>query len=258
MREDINRQPGEPVAAPIAAQSGEAVAQNYIARELREARKSLRITQILSAVMVLGSLAYLGYITMTLRSTLEPKNAAEIANGLISERVETQAQSLADQTKEKVPQLIAQLPDYAIEEMPKYRQALENQIDTDMRAHFAKASTLMEGHVDEFIVTHKADIADILKTGQDPAALRRLGVELEVEFHKYLKTASLDGKETAQQKLDKSLEALHQIEKKMVRLAANKNLTPQEKKLRRAIAIMSANINFQVEQNGLKMAKQPF
>jgi hypothetical protein len=45
--------------------------------------------------------------------------------------------------------------------------------------------------------------------------------------------------------IDKSLSSLQEIQKKMHHLAANKNLTPEEKKTRRAIAILSTSIDKQ-------------
>lgn len=237
----------------------ETVAENYVHSQLLKARRSLRMTQIFSALLVLGTLLYLGSITSTLRQSLQPTAAAEIADGLIAEKVNEQAQSLAQQTREKVPGLIAGLPDYAIKELPNYRTGLENQIETDMRTHFASASELMKGHVDEFLTTNKTEIADLLKTGQNPAATKELGAALEAEFYKFLKEVPIDkGGETGQQKIDQTLVSLQQIEKKMLHLAGNKNLTPAEKKMRRAIAIMSRNIDQHVKDNGLAITKMPF
>ena len=236
----------------------EAVAESYVHSQVQKARKSLRVTQILSTAMVLGTLLYLGYITSTVRDSLQPVAAAEIADGLISEKVNEQAQNLAQQTREKVPQLIAGLPDYAIKEMPGLRANLEQQIETDMRRHFASASQGMEGHVDEFLTANKSSIAEFLKTGQNPEATRHMGQALEAEFYKFLKEVPIGSdKQTAHQKLDQTLSSLQQIEKKITRLAINKNLTPVEKKLRRAIAIMSGNIDRHVKDNGLTISKLP-
>lgn len=244
--------------APLAMSGQGAVAENYVHSQLQKARKSLRLTQIFSILTVLGTLAYLGYITGTVRQSLQPAAAAEIADGLIAERVNEQAQTLAQQTREKVPGLIAGLPDYAIKELPGYRTSLESQIETDMRSHFASASKLMEGHVDEWVTANKTEIGSLLKTGQDPAALKQLGGALETEFFKFLKEVPLDkGGETGQQKLDQTLFSLAQVEKRIAHLAANKNLTPAEKKMRRAIAIMGGTIDRHIKYNGLTITKMP-
>lgn len=248
-----------PVVFTLAVSEADEVAGRYIHTELKRARRSLLVTQAVALASVLGTLAYLGYITITLQRTLEPKNAAEVANGLISERVQTQAQSLADQTKERVPQLIAQLPDYALKQMPVYRASLETQIDSDLNTNFAQAAKAMDGHFDGFLKDNKTEVAALLRDGNDRQATRALGLALQGEFQKFLKTTPMSqNNETAQQKLDQTLVALQQVDKQLARLAANKNLTPQEQKMRRAVAILSANIHKGVEKNGLKMAQNPF
>ncbi|MBI3192129.1 MAG: hypothetical protein HYZ36_05630, partial [Pedosphaera parvula] len=52
-----------------------------------------------------------------------------------------------------------------------------------------------------------------------------------------------EGGESIKEKLDTSLDALKRIDKQMERLATAKDLTPQEKKTRRAIAIVSKKLD---------------
>ena len=76
--------------------------------------------------------------------------------------------------------------------------------------------------------------------------MQQLGTDLEKEFMKWLRETPAGKGETITQKIDKSLVALRDIEKKMAHLAANKNLTPQEKKTRRAIAIVGKTVEREV------------
>lgn len=234
-------------------------AGRYIHSELAAARKSLLMTQVLGSLMALGTMLYLGYIVTTLQKALEPDSAATIATGIISERVNTQAQSMADQAKQQVPKMISGLPDYALKKMPDYRESLEKQIDSDLNTHFEAASKTMDGHFDDFINANKTEIGALLKDGKDPQALHALGGALQTEFEKFLKDTptSSNSPETAKDKIDQSLVALQQVEKQLARLAANKGLTPEEQKMRRAVAILSKNIHQGVADSGIKVAQNP-
>lgn len=222
---------------------GESVAEEYLVRQVREARSALRRTQIGAMVIGLLLIGYFTYVTATLQSALRPQNAAEIANGLIAQRVEEQGPQIAADLKQRVPALIAGLPDYAIREMPGYREALENQIVKDLEGYSTASSKELEENLDTFLTAHKDEIKQVMEDSADPAVVKQLGAELETEFLSHLKETPISHGETLQAKLDKTLEALQAVEKKMARLATAGDLTPQEKKARRAIAILSTRID---------------
>ena len=160
--------PVETVAVPVAANNlSEGVAESYIATELKKARAGLQRTMITSLVLLAVVGGYLGYIAYTFNKNLQPAAAAEIAAGVIDERVETHATDIAAQLQERIPALISELPDYAKTELPTYRAALENQIETDLTRHCQSMSAQLGQHMDEFLVAHKADVKDLLAAGQD-------------------------------------------------------------------------------------------
>jgi len=235
----------------------EDIAARYVHKELKQARKGLQLTQIIGGLSVLGTALYLGYITYNIQKTFEPDAAAQVATGIIGQKVDEQSQQLADQAKQRVPQLIAQLPDYAIKQMPGYREKLETQIDSDLNTNMEQASKQMDGHFDAFVSDNKTQIAALLKDSNDKQATHALGTALQGEMQKFLKQTPVTNGETAQSKLDQTLTALQQVDKQIARLAAGKNLSPQEQKMRRAIAVISGGVEKGVKDNGLTLPQAP-
>jgi len=233
------------------------LAPRYIHTELKKARQSLLLTQIVGALTLLGTIGYFSYIVGTIQHNLEPANAAQIATGVIAQKVDDQSQELASQAKQQLPKMIATLPDYALKQLPIQREQLENQIDSDLTTNLQEASKKVDGNFDEFISQNKDQMTAILKDGKDKQATASLGKALQAEFEKALKDTTISGGESAKSKLDQTLAALQQVDKQVARLAANKNLTPEEQKMRRAVAILAANINKGVQDNGLKVAANP-
>ncbi len=231
-----------PAPVPPVEESGEGVAERYVAQELRDTRASLRRTQITSTLLSLFVMGYVGYVTANLRAAMEPKAAAQIAQGLIAERVDEQGPELIAELKRRVPALIAELPDYALRQMPEYREALEEQVATDMERHFTANSAELGDTVDELLTANKDDIKRMLEVGQDPEASREIGLALEQEFTEFLQKTPAGGGETIMAKMDGSLKALRNVEQRMDRLANAKDLTAQEKQARRAIALLSRTI----------------
>lgn len=246
-----------PVDTVSVNNEGEDTAARYVHKELAQARKGLMLTQIIGGLSVLGTALYLGYITATIQKTFQPDEAAQVATGLIADKVNTQAEDLAAQARQRVPQLIADLPDYAIKQMPGYRQQLETQIDSDLNTNMEAASKQLDGHFDSFVSDNKTQIAALLKDGNDKQATRALGTALQGELQKFIKETPVTNGESAQSKLDQTLTALQQVDKQISRLAAGKNLSPQEQKMRRAIAVISGGIEKGVKDNGLTMTQAP-
>ncbi len=237
--------PGAPTlpapGAPVTPAAG-TEAERFLAAEVAEAKRSLMITRIVSAVASLFVLFYLGYITSRFQESMKPAVAAEIAKGLVAERVDTGANEFADEMKKRVPAFIEGLPDYALKEMPGYRQKLEDRIITDLNGYSAENAPKLGEHLDDFLTAHKDEVKEMIDAGQDSAVADKVGAQLEAEFIASLKETDAGGGETFKEKMDKSLVSLQDIHKKVTRLAANKGLTPSEKKTRRAIAILTGKI----------------
>lgn len=227
---------------PVTPAAGNA-AEEFLASEVADTKRSLMITRIASALSALFVLFYLGYITNRFQDSMRPANAAEIARGIVAERVDTNANAIAEEVKRRVPTLIEQMPDYAIKQMPEYRQRLEDQIVGDITGYAAENAPKLGEHLEDFLTSHKDEVKQLIDDGQNPAITDRVGAQLEQELMASLKETDAGGGETYREKLDKSLASLQDIHKKMDRLAAGKNLTPAEMKTRRAIAILASKIN---------------
>jgi flagellar biosynthesis chaperone FliJ len=237
----------QPVVTPV---SGEPIAERFVQQELIDARKSLRMTQIGGTLMALFVAGYIGFITSHLNRTLEPNTAAQVATGLIADQVDTNGPQIAADIKQRIPQLIEQLPDYALKQMPQYRTALENQIENDMQQHFTTSSAELGKSFDELLDANKESIGQMLKDGQDPQAARQVGNAVEAEMLDYMKTTSVNG-ESLTTKLDEAYDSLSRVEKHMTKLADNKGLTPQEQKARRAIGILAQRVDTAQKASGI-------
>ena len=219
----------------------ENLAERYLATQVARARRSLNLTRIFGMLSVFFSLAYLGWVTLGLQQYLRPVPAAQLANGIILERVSDQGPQLAASIREQLPTLISQIPDYAQQQVPVYREALEDRFQADLTQSLGKSSAQLDQGLDEYLQGHQQEIKQALTAGQDPQATQQLGAEIGQEFLTSLKQTTVNG-ETVQSKLDASLTSLQQVQKKMDRLANAKDLSPQEKKTRHAIAVMSQAI----------------
>ena len=233
-----------PTSAPVTSNAGRA-AETFITEEVAEAKRSLMITRIASALLSIFVVVYLGIITSKFKESMQPANAAEIAHGIVVEKVDEGANSLADEVKRRVPALIEQAPDYALKQMPIYREKLENQVLGDISGYARENAPKLGEHLDDFLTAHKDEVKQMLDDGQNPAVTDAVGEQLEQEFLASLKDTDAGGGESYREKMDKSLAALQDIKKKMDHLAANKGLTPAEKKTRRAVAILAAKITEQ-------------
>jgi len=218
------------------------VPEQYILDELARGKISLNRTRIFSIVSLVSVAAYMGFITVNLGNFLRPTQAAELARGIIAQRVEEQGPDIAAQFKQQIPVLIDQAPAYAMSQLPVYRQNLEDQFDESLKTNLASGSTQLDKNLDDYMASHKDEVKTALASGADPAATKSLGDGITQEFLGSLKTTQVGG-ESIQSKFDSSLASLSDVQKKMDRLASGANLTPQEKKTRHAIAIMTKTIN---------------
>lgn len=247
--------PVSPDIVPVSVQgvSGEGVAERYVAAELKKARATLRTTQIVTVLGLAALTLYLGYMTSRVVQYAQPEQAAEVATGLIAERVNVSAADMAEQFKTKIPGIIAQLPDHAIQKMPEVRQALVSRIETDLRSHAAQSSDEMGKHLDEFLATNKSQIQTVMEAGADRAALKSIGPALEQEMMAYLSIKPAKGGDSIRDSVNKSLKMLQTMKTETDRLTANKNLTLEQRKTRRAIAIIMGTVKR--ETGGINIQK---
>ena len=223
------------------------VAAKYIADQLQKARASLHKSRLVGVILIIVVLGYMTFLVTSLQHYLDPHQAADMANAFITEQVDEKAKDISDQLKERIPAMIAQIPDIALGKIPEYREALEDKVEADFTEFAHSTSAQLGKHLDSFLAAHVVQIKALLDSAKDPEKLKALGPDLENEILEYLKEKPDEG-ESIKDKIDKSLDALKKMEGQMDRLANATDLTPQEKKARRAIAIIAKTVDKNIEK----------
>lgn len=233
---------------PTPSQTPEQTAVQYVNDQLQKARTSYRRTRIVGTVLVLVVLGYLSFIIYALRTNyLNPKPAAAMATGQLRSFVSQNGPELTKSLKEQVPPMIAKLPDLLLEQMPKIRETIEQRLEDHLRQYCTQTADELGKHLDEFLDEHKDAIGAFVEAAQDPEGTKVLGDQLEEELTQYV-TAKGDDGQSMQDKLDDIHDSLKKMESKLNRLAHATDLTPEEKKLRFAIAVITKSAEREAEE----------
>ena len=155
------------------------------------------------------------------------------------------------QVKEQVPLYIEKTPDYALAELPKYRQQLADQVEQDLTKYCTDTSKQLSEQLDGLLEEHKDHIKGMLDSGNDPATVKQVGDDMKEALQKYIREKPVSGESVGEQ-IDKALESLTDVQKRIHRLATAKDLTPQEKKARHAIAVLTQSIDSHKELQLMK------
>jgi len=229
----------------------ESLASQFVAAELGQARRALQMTRVIGLLLVLLVGGELVYITTRFDQSLRPQAAAEIAEGMIVTQVQDKGPEIASQLKAKIPEFLAQTPDYILAQLPVYRQTLEDRVEAQLSQYCQQTSTQLGQHLDGYLEAHKDQIQGMLQAGNEPASVAELGGSLKQELLSYVEEKPQTG-ESLMEQIQTSLGALEEIEKKTQRLATAKDLTLQEQKTRRAIGILAHSI----DTHGQKLHEQ--
>lgn len=253
--------PSNPDPSPVPPVSGASSAEQFLADELAATRRALQRTRVAGVLIIIVVVGYMSYVTRALVQHLEPKSAADFTTTFVQEQVVEKADALASQVRERIPALVAGLPDYVQRELPRHREALEDVIERDFRRHCQTTSQQLGKHLDDFLQAHVVQIRTLLNTAEHkPEHLQALAPDLEQELIRYLSDKSA-GDESLKDKIDHALVELQKVETQVDRLAKNVNLTPQEKKVRHAIAIVACSAEEQTRalqvqiQDAMRKAK---
>lgn len=217
-------------------------AERYIVQELHKARLSLRNTRIASLVVLLLVGGEMAYVTSTFAQAMRPQAAAEIAEGYIVQQVNDKGPEIAQQLKTKIPELISQTPDYVLKQMPSYREALENKALDHLTQYCQNTAPQLGQHMDNFLTEHKNEIKELVTAHNDTATMNQVGKDLKAQLMQYIQEIPANG-ESIKSQIDQALVSLQDIEKTTTRLAHAKDLNGQEKKTRRAIAVLAQSID---------------
>jgi hypothetical protein len=228
------------------ALTGEATAAAYIAQELPKARKSLQRARIIGLVLIGLIGGYITVIGVTMARFLQPREAAQVASGMLVQHVASAGPELVVNVEREIPLLIRQVPDYVIRQLPVYRQQVEVVLETELQSHCEVLAKDIGKQMDELIATHQADLKTLLERPNDHAALRAVLPDLDQTISGFL-TADADGR-AVKSHITELAAGLKDIEKHMDRLANGADLTPEEKKARYSLAVLAKAIRNKTSQ----------
>ena len=215
----------------------------YIQEELAAARRSLRTTQILGTIIVVALSIYLIIVTVKLKNYLRPESAAEIATGFVVDQIDRYRGPFLAEVEQRVPAMIQQLPDYVLKQLPIARQRVEETFQTELRKYSESATDKLNADVEQYLKDNKEEIQTILEVSQDPKAVERLGPSIRSQIiEAYLEEEPAEGKSVHEQ-VATSFAMLQNAQQRIHRLATASDLTPEEQKTRRAIAIIMNTID---------------
>ncbi|HEY1171641.1 MAG TPA: hypothetical protein VGH19_09745 [Verrucomicrobiae bacterium] len=229
-------------SAKASAGGGEQLAVNFVSNELAQARASLKKAQIIGIVLLLFVGGYMFILTSKLKPYLTPQGAASTANDVIYAQVTERAPVIADDLKKRVPEMVAKIPDMVIEKMPEWREQIEVKVEDTLRGHLHDHSVQLGKRLDVFLTDHQVQIGELLAAANDKQKLGVVMTAIEQDLLGYM-NERFDEKESIKEKLDAALSKLTHMEKQMDRLANANDLTAQEKKTRRAIAIIAQKVD---------------
>lgn len=218
------------------------VYREYVQTELVATQQALKNTQIYGSLVVFGVMCVLFSIANGFANNLEPKNAATIAKGVVAQNLESGQAEISNYLRTEIPSLISSAPDYAKSQLPVYRENVESTLETEFEKLASESSDALDQALTAFLLENEDQFKTIILAGQDKETTDEVARNMKDMFLVYL-TEPHGESESIQEKLDKSLSALKEIETKTTRLAKGSNLDPVEKKTRRAIACLFNTID---------------
>lgn len=230
-------------------------ADQFVASEIEKTKKALKQTQIIGVAVFLFIFFYIGSIAMRFQRSLQPNEAANMAKGMIAQKVMESEPQLTAYLMKEVPAAIEKVPDYAKEQLPELRTQLEDRLAEEFGKYAKETSDQLDAALDEYLEKNKSDFQTIMLAGSDPELAKEMTAGMHKLFVDYLSEKNGE-EESIKEKIDEALKALTEIRTMMQKLAANKNLTPAEKKTRRAIAVLMTTIDEKKAEDPLPTVEQ--
>ncbi len=234
-------QPANPPTGTAA--SSQSVAEEYLAQELLKARQVLRRTRLTNLALVALVGTYMSVVSATLTRFLQPQEAAQVASGIMVQHIQNNGPALAVRIEREIPRLIRNAPVHLLQQLPACRQEIEQSVGLEFRSRCAVFAKDLGTEMDHLIEAHKADIGRLLENAEDRAALRQILPDFEKAITGFLNTDS-DGR-LVKKHITELASALDQIDKRVDRLANGSELTTEEQKARRALAVLARVIDSQ-------------
>ncbi|MFM2081409.1 MAG: hypothetical protein RL380_100 [Verrucomicrobiota bacterium] len=217
--------------------AAETAASDYVAQRLELARKSLKRTRLVGTILVVGVAIYMGSIAYVMCGFFQPDQAARVASGMITQRIQANGPILATRIEQEIPALLHQTPDYIKAQLPHLRAHLADQLDHEFFAYCHGMSADLGHKMDLFIDDHKTEIGKLLANGSDRAAVRAALPDFDAVIHDFVQNDT-EGRELKKH-IDELAASLKTIETRMARLANATDLTVEEQKARRALAVVT-------------------
>lgn len=214
----------------------------YVEQEIKRTERAIKTTQISGTVIAVFLFFWLGGIAVKFQRDLAPKEAANITTGLITDRLYDAQAVLSDYLRDTVPSAIEQVPALAMQQLPVYRESVENGLEAKLVNLTDETSGALEAAIDKFIVDNHDQFKTVILTGQDEAAVTEIAESLRVAILEYLDTPQ-GSSPSIQSQLDAALASLTEIEKTTTRLCYAQDLDPREVKTRRAIAALMESLD---------------
>ena len=130
------------------------LAQDYVNAELVAVNKSLKNTQVWGTVVLAGISIWMFSIAGGFASNLQPKEAAKIAQGLISQRLEEAQPQVKEYLSTEIPKVIESVPEYALSQLPVYRETVEQTLEDQLHSLALDTSTQLDSALDGFLEEH--------------------------------------------------------------------------------------------------------
>jgi hypothetical protein len=221
----------------ITVSNGETAAGDFLTQELSRARKNLQRSRIVCVILLVCVGAYIGIISTIMVNFFQPREAAQVASGMLAQHALTGGPVLAAQIEREIPLFIRGVPDYLIREMPGCRKQLQQLLETEYQTYCNSFSKNLGDAVDKLIDDHRDQIKILLENAPDRAAIRKVLPDFGRVIDGFTKN-DVDGR-ALKKHIDDLAATLKEVEKRMDRLANSSDLTPEEKKARRALAMLS-------------------
>jgi hypothetical protein len=217
-----------------------AVATTFLQNEHAQARKSYRRTKLAAIVIGVIFLGYSIFLISFLHHALQPATAGDIAAGVIVPQIDPMADKITAETKSAVSQLNEQAQARMKDGIQSLRAGAEKQMLQHFDAYLAKNHDEIVRQITAFLNEHKDKVVSVLNT-TGPVENARTKNEIVGAIDAIFEMPalpSLDGSEESSlnQLGARSSKSLHFFAQWLQRLADNKDLTPQEKRVRTAIA----------------------
>jgi hypothetical protein len=156
---------------------------------------------------------------------------------MVVQHVQANGPVLAASIEAEIPALLHQTPAYLKEQLPLLRAHLADKLDQEFRTYCHTLSSDLGHKMDLFIDDHKTEIAKLLENGNDRAAIRKALPEFDAVINDFVQH-DVDGRELKKH-IDELAAALKTVETRMARLANANDLTIEEQKARRALAVVT-------------------